>query len=147
MTSYLNFQYGYRLPDQDKDLLYFDIKFFDGSPIFTYPLICVRPFNPVFLKKMNSDEIVNEFLADMISAVPILLGENYKTPVFFQPDYGLSSASQVRKSTSTSGSFGRPRVWKSAGHSQSRCIAVCVSSISFIRLRRCSFCTGPAAFW
>ena len=60
-------QYGYRLPENDDGMLYYQVYFkLIGSQLFTYPEVCLRAANELLvLPHANSLELFRQFFDDV----------------------------------------------------------------------------------
>ncbi|CAH1778773.1 unnamed protein product [Owenia fusiformis] len=68
--------YGYRLPDSDEGMLYFQIFFgFNGGSYLTYPGCCIRTRNMLTFPRTNPQPIIADFLSDLRSKLPSVCGE------------------------------------------------------------------------
>lgn len=80
--SLLYFQYGYRLPETDEGMLYYQIFFRPlAHTLFTYPECCVRLHDALTFNASNSTEIMEQFLKDIHTKIPVLCGRKLQ----FQP--------------------------------------------------------------
>ncbi|GLV38816.1 hypothetical protein CBL_05815 [Carabus blaptoides fortunei] len=87
--------YGYRLPETDDAMFYMEVSFFNGSFVFTYPSVCVRPYEPVFMQRVDPGPVVAVFMADLLKTVPTILGDTYKVPSHLSaPNHELNAVSQ-----------------------------------------------------
>ncbi|KAK6184715.1 hypothetical protein SNE40_007127 [Patella caerulea] len=74
--------YGYRLPETDDDLLYYQVSFLPlGGRLFTYPSICIRSRNLQSMPRVDPKPVIATFLLDVHSKISQICGHPFK----FQP--------------------------------------------------------------
>ncbi|KAJ8042511.1 hypothetical protein HOLleu_13580 [Holothuria leucospilota] len=67
--------YGYRLPENDTGIYFFNIHFpMIGSNIFTYPSLCVRRREPQIIPRVDPKSILQAFLKDVKVKMPSVCG-------------------------------------------------------------------------
>ncbi|XP_077983045.1 uncharacterized protein C18orf63-like [Glandiceps talaboti] len=70
--------YGYRLPETEEGLVYFNIYFPAlGHSLFTYPELCVRKRDLLIIPRTDSEPILSSFLNDIKSKLPQVCGMPY----------------------------------------------------------------------
>ena len=70
-------QYGYRLPESDEGMLYYQIYFsmLRSSGLFTYPEVCLRQSGDMMTYNCpDSDAVLRQFLADVNLKIPKICG-------------------------------------------------------------------------
>ncbi|XP_054724700.1 uncharacterized protein C18orf63-like [Uloborus diversus] len=69
--------YGYRLPDlPESSICYVNVVFpYPSSPIYTYPIFCVRPFGVIEIPRINPQDTIQLFLKDFFKRVGSVCGE------------------------------------------------------------------------
>ncbi|XP_072052020.1 uncharacterized protein [Amphiura filiformis] len=94
--------YGYRLPESDTGIIYYNIYFpAIGNTLFTYPDFCVFKREPVLLPRADPTTIIPPFLADLQSKLPSICGFPFKVnPKAQYPTTGLYQASIQNNSLS-----------------------------------------------
>ena len=87
-------QYGYRLPEDDSNLLYYQVYFkLVGEMLFTYPDVCIRPRPALTFPRADPAPILSAFLADLAARLPAACGQPlrlvrdpaYTTPALLRP--------------------------------------------------------------
>ncbi|XP_069668957.1 uncharacterized protein [Periplaneta americana] len=67
--------YGYRLPEKPEKLFFCSLSFHSLSPIlYTYPSLCVRQHDLVFLRHMDHNTVLQTFLKNLAIKLPTLCG-------------------------------------------------------------------------
>ena len=71
------FQYGYRLPDSDDGMLYYQIYFsmLRSAGLFTYPEVCLRQSGDMMTFNCpDASAVLQQFLADVKAKMPRICG-------------------------------------------------------------------------
>ena len=95
-------QYGYRLPDEEGEVLYYQVYFKPiGEILFTYPEYCLRPNGLFVLPRVDPRPIVQAFLGDLASRLPSVCGRklNFRPNEPRYLEVGLNPMTQVRAQT------------------------------------------------
>ncbi|XP_064611999.1 uncharacterized protein C18orf63-like [Liolophura sinensis] len=96
--------YGYRLPDTDDNILYYQIYFGPvGHTLFTYPHVCLRSREFHVLPRVDPRSIYVSFLQDVTAKMPTVCGQclSFKPKVKYAKP-GLSAVSENLKQSNLS---------------------------------------------
>ncbi|PIK50053.1 hypothetical protein BSL78_13062 [Apostichopus japonicus] len=75
MRRYWKNAYGYRLPEEEDDMFYFNVHFpMIGNNVFTYPSLCVRRSEPCVIPRISQESILSAFLRDVKSKISSVCG-------------------------------------------------------------------------
>ncbi|XP_049856962.1 uncharacterized protein C18orf63-like isoform X1 [Schistocerca gregaria] len=70
--------YGYRLPESDENLIYYNVFFLPLAPNqYSYPNICICHMNAMVLKQVNFEAVLKEFLRDVNKKMPSVCGQSF----------------------------------------------------------------------
>ncbi|XP_022082271.1 uncharacterized protein LOC110974745 [Acanthaster planci] len=71
--------YGYRLPESDVGVLYYNIYFpAIGPTLFTYPEFCIRKDEPILQARVDPAPIISAFLTDLRHKLPSVCGSSFQ---------------------------------------------------------------------
>ncbi len=74
-TFCFHIQHGYRLPEDDQGILYYQLYFKPvGETLFTYPDFCIRQRSPIVLARVDPMPILHAFLSDFRTKLPTICG-------------------------------------------------------------------------
>ncbi|ELT91567.1 hypothetical protein CAPTEDRAFT_198419 [Capitella teleta] len=78
VKKYWKNTYGYRLPETDENVFYFQVYFKPiGDNLFTYPNMCLRRTDPVFNARPDAECILEGFFTDLKARMPFLCGSKF----------------------------------------------------------------------
>lgn len=82
MRRYWKNMYGIRMREEREPEFFVNVKFgAKRSQIFSYPDLCVRPFHPYCIPRINPQPIIDQFLVDFRERMPTVCGEPLQIPV------------------------------------------------------------------
>ncbi|XP_046328623.2 uncharacterized protein C18orf63-like [Haliotis rufescens] len=71
--------YGYRLPDTEDDMMFYQISFRqNGGKLFTYPSVCLRAADMQRIPRIDPKPILIAFIQDLHSKLPSICGHPLK---------------------------------------------------------------------
>ena len=89
-------QYGYRLPESDAGMLYYQVYFKKiGSKLFTYPEVCLRSHGMTTFNCADVTSVLQQFLADIQAKMPKICG--MKFTINSQAQYASNALTTVHK--------------------------------------------------
>lgn len=70
------FQYGYSLPKNKDEILYYEIKFLiPKSKVFIYPHMCIVKSPLEVIPSRDKKPTITHFLSDMLMKLPVICGK------------------------------------------------------------------------